>query len=402
MTADKRLTEIPPTAGLPARWSDFFGAPPEPLEAGLARFIGVPETQIVWSGTAALIVALETLKRRSSRREVVIPAYTCPLVALAVAQCGLTIRLCDIMPGRFDLDVDSLRACTGQETLCIVPGHLAGHTANLNDVLEIARAAGAYVIEDTAQSLGATWQGKPAGISGDIGFFSLGVGKGLTMYGGGALAARDPELRDALKETGRAIAPAHRPAEIRRCIELLGYRMFYNPAGLRWFYGANLRRSLSRGEPERAVGDVFSGPIPLHAVSTFRKNAAARALTRLPDAIVQHAARGRERAARLEAIPDLSVVRERAGDSGTWPIVMALFRDERKTEAALAKLWTSGLGVTKLFVRALPDYAYLKSVVPHADVPNARYFAARHLTISNSPWLSDEDFERVVRLLGGA
>ena len=64
-------------------------------------------------------------------------------------------------------------------------------------------------------------------------------------------------------------------------------------------------------------------------------------------------------------------------------------------DAALERLWTSRLGVSRLFIHALPDYDYLTTIVPRADVPNARDFAARTLTISNSLWLGDEDFEQV-------
>jgi hypothetical protein len=57
------------------------------------------------------------------------------------------------------------------------------------------------------------------------------------------------------------------------------------------------------------------------------------------------------------------------------------------------------MGVSRLFIHALPDYAYLADVVPAQDVPNARDFAARSMTISNSPWLDDGTFEAICRSL---
>ncbi|HEX7136921.1 MAG TPA: DegT/DnrJ/EryC1/StrS family aminotransferase [Vicinamibacterales bacterium] len=387
--------EIPPTAGLPAQWGDFLGPRDGTLESGLARFLGVPETQIECSGMAAFVVALETLKRRSSRRSVVIPAYTCPTVLLAIQQAGLAVTLCDIQRDNFAFDADALRDCTGSDTLCVVPTHLAGIVSDLSDTLEIAKQAGAFVIEDAAQSLGATWRGEPAGTYGDIGLFSLSVGKGLTLFKGGFLVARDPDIRAALRETGEQIVPANTAAEIVRCVELLGYRAFYNPRGLHFTYGRNLRRWLARGHPERAVGDVFEGPIPIHRVSGFRKSAGARALPRLRQWISESSARARTRIAMLETIPGIDIVRDLPESEGTWPFIMVLFREEKQCAAALARLWTAGLGVTKLFVRALPDYEFLKPGVPAASVPNARSVAARHLTISNSPWLNDNDFARI-------
>ncbi|MBX9715587.1 MAG: hypothetical protein K2X42_03225, partial [Burkholderiaceae bacterium] len=61
-------------------------------------------------------------------------------------------------------------------------------------------------------------------------------------------------------------------------------------------------------------------------------------------------------------------------------------------------LWMSGAGVSRLYIHALPDYPYLKHAVS-GDVPNARDFAARMLTVSNSPWLDDARFEEVCRQL---
>ncbi len=393
--------EIPPTAGLPLRWGDFFGAPPESLETGIARFIGVPDAQIECSGTASLIVALETFKRRSDRKCVVIPAYTCPLVPLAVRHCGLEIILCDIAPDRFDFDIAALQRTVDRETLCVIATHLAGSIADVSPVIDIANQHSAFVIEDAAQSLGATHRGKSAGTLGDIGFFSLAAGKGLTLYEGGILIAREAGMREALRKMGEEIVPRNRAMEFRRVVELLGYRIFYNPTGLRVTYGANLRRWLTRGHPERAVGDEFDSEIPIHKAGAARKNVGARALPRLREAIVQNRSRAHDRIAALENIPSLTVIRDLPGSNGTWPFIMILFRDEKQCAAALAKLWTAGLGVTKLFVHALNDYDYLKSIVPAASVPNARRFAARHLTISNSPWLSDDEFARILEVIAG-
>src|SRR3989442_11552344 len=95
----KMLREVPPTAGLPLTWRDLFAPSRGPdLSTALAALLGVEAVGITCSGTAALIVALETLKRRSGRRTVVVPAYTCPLVPLAVAPVGLPVELFDLFP----------------------------------------------------------------------------------------------------------------------------------------------------------------------------------------------------------------------------------------------------------------------------------------------------------------
>ena len=119
------MREIPPTAGLPLTWRDLFPAGAS-LEQGLADFIHVPAVQITCSGTAAQIITLTTLKKQNPRRKVILPAYTCPLVALAILHCGLQPVLCDLQPDHFDLDHDRLAALCDANTLAIIATHLAG------------------------------------------------------------------------------------------------------------------------------------------------------------------------------------------------------------------------------------------------------------------------------------
>ncbi len=84
--------EISPTAGLPLRASDLWPTRPA-LAAVLASQLDIPEPLVECSGTAALLVALRTLHGQApQRRTVVVPAYTCPLVAIAVHSLGLEPR----------------------------------------------------------------------------------------------------------------------------------------------------------------------------------------------------------------------------------------------------------------------------------------------------------------------
>jgi len=92
-------------------------------------------------------------------------------------------------------------------------------------------------------------------------------------------------------------------------------------------------------------------------------------------------------------------MQDRAGSEGTWPFFLLLLPDPMRRDAALKELWGSGLGVSRLFIHALPGYDYLAGLVPSDDVPHARDFAARSISISNSPWMTDKDFELICRQL---
>src|SRR5438876_5309395 len=198
-----RWREVPPTAGLPLSWRDFLPAP-RSFESALAELLSVPEVQVECSGTAALIIALTALRTLSSRRHVVVPAYSCPLVVLAIAHCGLQTVACDVQRNGFDFCHEQLEALCDDDTLAVLPTHLGGRVADVATATDIARGAGAWVIEDAAQALGAT----SIGMHGDIVFYSLAAGKGLTLYEGGVLVARDEGLRRLLRETTERIAPS--------------------------------------------------------------------------------------------------------------------------------------------------------------------------------------------------
>jgi dTDP-4-amino-4,6-dideoxygalactose transaminase len=395
-----RWREIPPTAGLPLRWQDFLPRRTSAsLEAGLAEFLGVSDVQLECSGTAALIVVLTTLKRVSTRRSVVIPAYTCPLVALAILHCGLTPVLCDLLEGSIDFCPQALERACNDDTLAIIPTHLGGRVADLASAIDIARRKGAWVIEDAAQSLGAMYRGNRVGTVGDAAFYSLAVGKGLTLYEGGVLVARDAGLRQALRETSARMIPVRLSWEIRRLVQLATYWMLYRPAALRLAYGVSLRRALRNGKLIEAVGDDFSTEIPLHRVGSVRRNIGANTAIRLPSFLATLSEQATTRKRELARISGITVVDDPEDSQGTWPFFMVLLPTSEARDAALTRLWTAGLGVSRLFIHALPDYPYLAAQLGPSDVPNARNLAARMLTISNSPWVRDQDFLRILSVL---
>ena len=411
------LKEAPPTAGLTLCWRDFLPSWPaqnpafksQTLESSLAQFIGVTDTQIECSGTAALVVALLTLKKLSPRREVVISAYTCPWVAIAVVHCGLKPVLCDTQKNHFQLDLSALNQVANSNTLAIVPTHLAGRVAELVDLIALAKSIGAYVVEDAAQSLGAKLNGKPVGLLGDIGFYSLGVGKGLTIFAGGVLVARDENMQLALRETSAQTIASNKLGEVQRIIELLGYYLFYQPLGLKWIFGMQLRRQLKAGKLVEAVGDNCASNFLLHKVGNWRKNVGAHALRRLPEYLASTCLQAECRKQKLEQLPHVTVIADATHNQGVWPFLIVLMPTQKSRDDALNILWQQGLGVGRLFIHALGDYDYLahhfdgspiNSAHPNQQhTPNAQDFAARTLIITNSPWLSEVGFTKIVATL---
>lgn len=375
------------------------------MAQGLRQWLALPEPVITCSGTAALIVALQTLHQREpGRTGVIIPAYTCPLVALAVEFVpGLRVVVCDTLPGGFDFDPQRLAQLCSETTLAVMPTHLGGRVADVTAAVTVAKQCGAAVIEDAAQAMGAYTHGASVGLLGDIGFFSLAAGKGLTMYEGGVLFSQHPCLAAELRETAARLLP-NIFWNVRRIAELLGYTFFYTPSGLRHVYGRQLRRKLAENNEVEAVGDYFSlADIPLHRPDNLRLRVAANALERLPAYLASGRKRAFERLAVLQGLKGVSIITDRAGADGVWPFFMLLLPSREQRDDALRQLWTSGQGVSKLFVHALPDYDYLTPELKYGpECCNARDFSARMLTVTNTHWLDDKNFNLICETLRGS
>lgn len=394
--------ELPPTAGLPLQASDFVPGGGD-LRTILANQLGTPPLQPTCSGTHALLIALRTLRKRAPHRDtVILPAYTCPLVPIAVHSLGLRVQLCDTRHGHFDFDPAQLKRLADARTLAILPTHLGGRIADVELACEIARSAGAWVIEDAAQALGARVGNHSVGLRGDIGFFSLAAGKGLSLHEGGLLVSRDDELRAALAEHAAQHVRFSLRWELLRSVQLMGLAACYRPSLLSLVYGNPLRSALRRGDVEAAVGDVFALDIPQHRVSRWRQSIGARAAQRLPAFLQAGRLRALQLRVQLAQLPVVEVVDGVAGTGGTWPLLMLLLPSQRARDAALADLWPRGLGVSRMFIHALPDYAYLRGIVPPTDVPNARDFAARMLTLGNSAWQTREETAQILQVLARA
>ncbi|HGM7295870.1 TPA: DegT/DnrJ/EryC1/StrS family aminotransferase [Stenotrophomonas maltophilia] len=383
--------ELPPTAGLPIQASDFLPGGGH-LREVLASQLGTPPLQLTCSGTHALLIALRTLRKRAPRRDTVImPAYTCPLVPIAVHSLGLRVQLCDTRRGHFDFDPGQLRRLADARTLAILPTHLGGRIADVELACEVARGAGAWVIEDAAQALGARVGNSSVGLRGDIGFFSLAAGKGLSLHEGGLLVSRDDELRAGLAEHAVQHVRSSLRWELLRSVQLIGLAACYRPSLLSLVYGNPLRSALQRDDLEGAVGDIFPLDIPQHRVSHWRQNIGARAARRLPAFLQAGRLRVLQLRVQLAQLPAVEVVDGLAGSGGTWPLLMLLLPSQRARDAVLKDLWPRGLGASRMFIHALPDYTYLRGIVPQDDMPNARDFAARMLTLGNSAWQTRED-----------
>jgi len=401
------MGELPPTAGLPLRFADIvagyggmLAARQKQLsfEQALAQFLQIDEVDLYSSGSLCLSIAFETLRELTGRKRVILPGYTCPLVPIAAHLAGVEPVLCDTKVDSWQFDEKMLAQLCDSSIAAVVPTNIAGMPGNLTAVKQIAKASGAFVIEDAAQSLGAKLNGQAAGHAADIAIYSLSAGKGLSLYDGGIIAVRDRDLRQKIRAVAARRISKQPLVNLLRNIQVLGLWLLYNPNGLPLVYGNELRHGLKDGDLVKAVGENFDFELSAYQYDELRKRIGSSALLRLPEFVRQNRRRALKRSEIL-AREGLRVLAEPEGAEGNWPFIMILLNSEQQRDEVMSRLWTAGLGVTRLFIHDLASYEYLRPIVPRQETPNAHSFAARTFTITNSHWLSDEDFAGIVRTI---
>lgn len=164
------------------------------LEADFARYTGARHCLATNSGTSALHIAVAAAGIGPGD-EVITTAFSFLASALCVLQQNAVPVFCDIDPDTFNLDWRKLPSLLTPRTRAIIPVHIHGLPADMDEILDFARSHDLTVIEDAAQAHGATYKGRPVGTLGDMGCFSLQGSKNLPAGEGGLFVTNDDTLR---------------------------------------------------------------------------------------------------------------------------------------------------------------------------------------------------------------
>jgi dTDP-3-amino-3,4,6-trideoxy-alpha-D-glucose transaminase len=189
----------------------------------------------VSSGTEAIALALRALQIGPGD-VVIVPANSFIATAEAVSAVGAVPRFVDVDPDSHLITAEGIAGALGPSVRCVIPVHLYGATVDLDPILELAREAGIYVVEDACQAHGARYNGRRAGTLGALGCFSFYPAKNLGAWGdGGAVITADPEFAERVR-----LLRAHgeRPR--------YHHRVIGSTARLDALHAAVLRRKLTR------------------------------------------------------------------------------------------------------------------------------------------------------------
>jgi dTDP-4-amino-4,6-dideoxygalactose transaminase len=169
------------------------------FERAFAAYCGCEYAVGVGNGTDALWLALLACNIGAGDEVITVPS-TFMATAEAITYCGATPVFVDIDESTYTMDPARLELAFSSKTKAIIPVHLFGQTADMDPILEFARARGLIVIEDAAQAHGAEYKGRKAGTLGDAGCFSFYPGKNLGAFGeAGGVVTNDAGINEKIR-----------------------------------------------------------------------------------------------------------------------------------------------------------------------------------------------------------
>ncbi|MFA6924567.1 MAG: DegT/DnrJ/EryC1/StrS family aminotransferase [Bacteroidales bacterium] len=176
-------------------WISSAGKYIPAFEEKFAEYIGVKHAIAVTNGTTALHLALVALGIKNDD-EVIIPNFTMIASAFAVCYTGAKPVFVDAEPITWNIDTNLIKEKITKNTKAIMPVHIWGHPCNMNPIIEIAKKYNLKIIEDAAESHGATYNNIKCGALSDISCFSFFANKIITTGEGGMVLTNNDDLAE--------------------------------------------------------------------------------------------------------------------------------------------------------------------------------------------------------------
>lgn len=384
---------LPPTA-VPVRGSDFSYAfralfdPGDTLEnfiSALVEKTGNPNCFLTSSGRSALALILLSLKKGSSRSKVILPAYTCPSVAQAVLWAGLQPVFCDVDPNTLDMNRNSLHELLDQQVLAMIPTHLYGLAQEISDLVQIDQESEIWIIEDAAQAFGASIHGHVVGNAGDFGFYSLGRGKCIPTGHGGVIVSKDrfvPNLKETLRET----IQVGTKRDLVSLVMFLGYSLATTPFGW-WFI---LRSPLN---PAQEGMDIKSlPPFTSDSFSSTQAGIGLSILKRIDQIDAIRKENGKRLADILASYEFVHIPKQPPESEPVFLRFPIILDHKARAELIYNLLSQAGMGVSRSYIRTLPDIFSCYHSADPKRFTGANHLAECLLTLPTHPYLIDKDF----------
>jgi len=173
------------------------------FEERFSSLIGTQHCISCANGTDALYIAVKALGLKNNQ-EVIVPAHSWISTSEIVTQAGGKVIFCDTKSNDYTIDASKIREKITDQTVGIIPVHLFGQPADMDEIIDIAREFDLWVVEDCAQAHLATYKGQKVGTMGDAATFSFYPGKNLGAIGdAGAIVCSNTKLAEHMTKFAR-------------------------------------------------------------------------------------------------------------------------------------------------------------------------------------------------------
>lgn len=177
----------------------ILGPEVKAFEEEMAHYLGVKHVIGCANGTDALFLALKALKIGAGD-EVITTPFSYMATSESIVRAGAKPVFVDIEPDTMNMDVSLLEAALTPKTKAVLPVHIFGQAANMDEITRFARQHNLAIVEDCAQAIGSEYKGKKVGGIGEVGCFSFFPSKNLGAFGdGGMCTTNDDELAERLR-----------------------------------------------------------------------------------------------------------------------------------------------------------------------------------------------------------
>ncbi|RJO64263.1 MAG: hypothetical protein C4540_05120 [Candidatus Omnitrophota bacterium] len=340
------------------------------------------------SGIAAFYLMLRALAQRSSRKEVILPAYTAGSLVVAVKKAGLVPVLCDVSLDDFNLSETDLRNRLSNRTLAVVAVHMFGISVSYIAALKDRIGSDVVLIEDCAQAMGTMIGPCEVGTYGDASFFSFNRGKNIPTSGAGLIVTNSDDLGSHIERAW--VQEAHGSgifSNVSACAGSFAFACIRRPFVYGFLY---LLASLFK-ETEYSPDFSVTRIVPFNAALGLRLYQKAK---RLAHARYENGIRVLRA---LEGTPGLMLPAIPQGTRPAFNRLPIVFKDIEARQSIEDELRRMGIEASRMYgepLHCMFELGYKKE-----SLPNAVYLAERLLTLPVYPGLTDPQISVIIDTL---
>ena len=358
----------------------------------IKQYLGTDHVFYLSSGRSALWLYLKTVSiLKPERREVIVPAYTCPSIVSAVLKAGLTPVLCDNNLDDFGFLYEELEKKLNEKTLAAIVVHLYGMPVKVDEIQVLCRENNTWLVEDAAQAFGNSFPDNPRvklGLAGDAGFFSFGRGKPISILHGGLLTLKSVEIHEKAFDLYGRMNEGSFLQILNYGLSLGLYSLFSNP---RLYWLPQMIPSLNLGgtvfEPEFETAGGNNPAIAL--VCGMLESIEEEKRVREDNSRWYSDNLGEYRSDAVRLVPGYPYLR--------YPL---LIRDVDLRNRILENLAATGTGATGSYPTPLNELPKLKEVLAdNREYKNAKHISASIVTLPVHSGVSATDREKIKRIV---